>query len=132
FDTVVSGSSVDTAYVDGFVQGAANHTEPSLPQVVVLFTAGSQSRNSTNYGVDQYIHFFMVGTVAPRQPGSSQNGGVNPNPLNYTLTPTVFGKLPNGIPFSALNVNYANNENLVHNIITNDEIALHTYVAANS
>lgn len=128
FDNVVSSALTDTTTVSNWVQGAPNMTNPALPQVAVWFTGGAQGRNDSDYGIDKYQTRLYIGTIAPSVSGTSQSGGVNPNPQSYTLTATNFDTLPNGVTLASMSLGYS--ENIVHNMITADRIAFHTYVAA--
>jgi hypothetical protein len=128
FDAVVSGSVVNDTTIEGFTQGAPNLLQERLPQVAILFTAGAQSRDDDEYGTDKQLAQLFIGTVAGGNPSASQSGGVNPNPMTYTLTPTVFATLPNGVTLESLNLGYS--ENIVHHMITTDYLYVYTYVAA--
>lgn len=127
FDAIVSGSATNTTTVSNWVQGAPYMTNPALPQVAVWITGGAQGRNDSDYGVDKYDTKMLIGTIAPTSAGTSQSGGVNPNPQSYTLTPSNFDTLPNGITLASLNLGY--DDNVIHNMITSDRMAFFTYVA---
>lgn len=129
FDALVTGSAVNSTYNTGLTQGGADHSNAELPQVGIIASPGFQSRATGSDGRNDFINYFMVGTIAPAQPGANQNGGVNPNAPTYSFTPTFFTKLPNGIGFSTLNVSYTDNRNVVHNIVARQRLHICTFVA---
>lgn len=135
FEAIVTGSTVNSDTVDGWVMSGPNHGQQSLPFVCLIATVGFQSRDEGTYGSNYYMNFiFPRVQIAPSGDSGNQGDGENPNPRTYTVTPSMTTKFVTGQTWNdaspnGLGMSYANAEAMVHRAATQYPLRLMTWVS---
>ena len=126
FLSYINGTSVNTSDATGWRGSNLNANQDSAPR---LMLAISQQFNQDN-GSDYYItHFYLNVNIRGGSPSSNAATGENPNPLEFTVTPSVSNRLPWGQLFSAnSNMTAQDDTDLMYSLIANNPIQLTTYV----
>ena len=131
FNAYVSGSSVNTTTMTEYALGAPNSLRPDLPQFILLLTAGFQTTGATQQ--NQFVTYVYPNVqITPALAGATQDGGVNPNPLTYTVTPSASRRAASGHLFSALNMGLQDGKEIVYWLRGQHPVALTTYIQAAS
>ena len=126
FHALVSGTAVDTTTVANWVTTAYNSNLATPPQLCALFTMGF----TTDGGLTRFLNVFYNNvTIAPKVPTSSQDGGANPNPLAYTVTPDVSSRRMDGRLYSVLtNQTVRDNTDMMWMVESTNEFMFSTYI----
>ncbi|MCL4253622.1 MAG: hypothetical protein KJ043_07585 [Anaerolineae bacterium] len=99
FLALIKQVTVDVTTIDGLAQTASNANQDEFPRFFVLFgTRFTDSRDGMDYWLTD-----VYGNAQIYQPSGrtiSQDTGVNPNPLTFTLTPSLSTKHIDGRNFS--------------------------------
>lgn len=137
FDLTLSAyDEVFESYVTGAVNDATNagtenifsasNTENlNLPQFHLVLTAGWQDSTGTN----RYMNWMYPNVqIAPGQISVTQDGGVNPNPVQYTVIPSSSTRTTLGYLFSATTVGITNDRDIVSRWRTDYPVTFATYI----
>lgn len=126
FHAYITETSVDTSTMSGWDITTAGDTESARPQLIVGLTIGV----TTEAGTDEFMTvIFHNATIRPAKPASSQEGGVNPNPLSYELVPNVSSRTGIGRLYSAMAFNIVENNDTFMLVRHDDPIFVSTYIA---
>lgn len=125
FHALISDTTVDSTTLTGWSTTALNAGLARPPKLCLLMTAGY-----TDDTGDIYLNvFFNNVTIAPRPVGSSQEGGVNPNPLTYTVVPDTSSRRVDGRLYSALtNQPVRDNSDIGWHVKQTYEMAFSTFI----
>lgn len=125
---LLGDSSVDTTTLSNAYISSVNTGLQTPPVLGMMFSTYFQSRDSATSGSTQYrTVIFPRVQIRYIAAGASQDGGVNPNPITLTCTPTEGGKFPGGNAFGA-NQGWASNRTLFYEITAAAPFALTSYV----
>ena len=97
---LIKAAAVDVSSVDGWAQTPGNVGQLDFPEVITLITGKYKN-------VDDGSEYYMTWAFHNSQwleatgGGTSQAGGVNPNPLTYDLIPSKSTRNVTGVPFSS-------------------------------
>lgn len=83
FNAIIGGSTVDSTTLSGLDLSSPNMNNADVPQLIALFSMGIQIDNGTNMMLTYVYDNVQITRVLP---GVTQSGGVNPNPLQFTVT----------------------------------------------
>ena len=107
------------------VLSAPNSENLARPQFHLVLTTGFQTLDGTN----RYQHWMYPNvTIREGSRSTSQDGGTNPNPLTYTVTPSKSTRTTLGYLFSATGLGVTNNRDIVTYWRTNNLMTFATYV----
>jgi hypothetical protein len=99
FDAIISGSSVSTVW-GGAQMLTPDSNRVTLPRLALVATLGSRSRDDSGYdAAGRLTIVYPSVTIRVGGQSGSQDGGVNPNAVTYTVTPSETGVLFNGQTF---------------------------------
>lgn len=126
FESYVTGATNDVTNAGTENVLGANNTENlALPQFHLVLTAGWQDDTGTN----RYMNWMYPNVqIAPGQISVTQDGGVNPNPVQYTVIPSSSTRTTLGYLFSATGVGITNNRDIVSRWRTDYPVTFATYV----
>ncbi len=120
FEAIIAGMSVNTTTLPGVTQSGPNFSLAKLPRLCMIASFGANSRDVSNYDARLYqTVIFPSIQIAPVGAQSSQNGGVNPNARQYTITPSLTTTAMNGMAWNeaapaGFGMDYANDEAMIH------------------
>lgn len=123
---LITGASGDTtSFGTENYAGADNSQNVDPPQMMLALTAGFQIVG----GANQYMTWIYPNVqIAPPQVSLSQDGGTNPNPLTYTVTPTTSLRTAHGYLFSGTTFGVSDDMDIVYKWRTGYQVAFTTYV----
>ncbi len=125
---MISRNAVDTAIASANVVSAPNLGEGDPPQGMLLLEVGYTTEDNVNKYLTYAYHNVQI---SPSSMGSaSQQGGENPNPLQYTVTPQSADRTFFGLPFSATDLAVVENNDYFVEYETLKPISVTTYKAA--
>lgn len=126
FEAYISGAANDI--VNGGsanVLGAPNTMNTALPQFHLVLTAGWQDTSGTN----RYMHWMYPNVqIYPALPSVTQDGGTNPNAIQYTVVPSLSTRTTLGYLFSATSVAVQESRDVVTRWRTDYPVSFTTYV----
>lgn len=125
FNSYVTASAVDATTATAHSFSAPNTQRVTLPTLGICFTTAFTNVN----GAAEYLNIIYPSVqISSAIPGANQEGGVNPNPLTYTVVPTPALRTPMGLLFSAMNMDLSDGRDIVLYDRTSNPIAFTTYV----
>jgi hypothetical protein len=126
FDALVRSYTVDTTTQTGLAISAANATLANRPR----FVFGCNVGFTDDSGNDLFMNYMFPNVqIIPAVEKSSQQGGENPNPLEYTVVPDVSTRTPLGRLFSAMGLGVRDNQDILIRFPATREYIIATYVA---
>lgn len=126
FHALISASLLDTTTMTGWTTTSFNANVATLPRMILGLVLGFTDEN----GVDKYMTTIYNNVqIRPKTPGSSQDGGVNPNPLEYEVLPDVSTRHASGRPYSAMALGVRDNSDIASQHIYNYPLYLVDWVA---
>lgn len=125
FHALISRSKVDTATVTGWSMTGQNVNEADPPAVILGLIFGYTDSTGARAFMTGIFHNTQIETVIP---GSSQDGGVNPNPLTYTLTVDQSLRTGMGLLHSATGLDVAEDSDVVTLIRHADPIVVVSWI----
>ena len=125
-ESYISGAVYDTSnYGTANVAGAPNTLNANLPQFFLILTAGYQTSEGTN----RFMHWIYNNVqIYPALASVTQDGGVNPNALTYTVVPSTSTRTISGMLYSASSMAVQDNKDLVMRLRTDNPIGVTTYI----
>jgi hypothetical protein len=125
FHAMVTDSLVDETTMTDWPTTSPNFNLASRPQLILCMTTGFQ----TDSGDNQYANYLYHNVqIAPVIPGGSQSGGVNPNPMVYTVTPSKSSRTGLGRLYSAAALNVVDDSDIMQVIRTQAPIFVTTFI----
>lgn len=126
FHNMVTGATIDTALATDVAITAPNALNPDPPSLVLGLSMGFQRVD----GTDEYLTWIYgnVQITAPAGVGATQNDGVNPNPLQYTVIPRSTTRTPMGYLYSATALAVYNNADIAVGLRYTYPFCLSTYI----
>jgi len=129
FHAYVSASAVDETTMTGWAITAPNTKKGVLPKFVLGMTVGFE----TEGGAAEYMNYIYSNVqIDPVIPGGSQDGGENPNPLTYQVTPDFSLRTGLGRLLSGMSLSVAEDSDLMIAVRNDKPITLTTYVDDNA
>jgi hypothetical protein len=98
FNAMVGKTTVDVTTLTNVATTAPNVGLKEPPQMGIAFAIGYQTEAGDNQFLTYYFHNVQISNSIPQ---GSQSGGENPNPLQYTVTPTRSTRTALGVLYSA-------------------------------
>lgn len=130
FHAYITRTAIDTSVATSNSLTTAGVNEADPPQMFLILTLGFQ----TTAGVNKYISYIYnnVQIAQANANNATQGGGENPNPLVYTVTPSVSDRTIFGLPYSSTTLSVVDNTDYYTRYVTTKPIAVTTYVALGS
>jgi len=128
----IKGATADVTSVSGWAMNPTNINQVTFPRFITLIAAKwLHSTDLTEYWLNWIYH--NVQWIPASQGGSSQAGGVNPNPLTYILQQSKSTRQVTGVTMSASSGTYVVGGSDTCTVIRSvHPLALTTYVANGS
>jgi hypothetical protein len=135
-DTVhalISGTIVDTGTPTGFRQSAFNANQVTPLSFVVMLSSRANSRSGSTI-TSKWNHWIMPNCqIRPAIPNASQNDGVNPNTVTYSIVPNVSTRAAvTGELFSATAMAVTDNSDSFYRIQTANPLTFMSYTGTGS
>lgn len=126
---MVNRSKEDTTSVNGWTISGYNENEYELEQIGMSFHIRTQSRDTGTDGQAMWKNIIVPQcTVEVDLPASvSIRGGDNVSAARFTVTPTLGGKMPNGVAFGS-NQSFRKNRISIFEVDTLWPLALTTFI----
>lgn len=122
---IVSGTNIDTTTMSGWSATSQNVGQDELPQLIFGISIGFTNSNGLKEWMTCVYHNCQI---APVMPQSSQEGGVNPNPLTYEIIPDMSSRQGFGRLFSASNLDVVDDNDMFTVFRYRDPIFVETFV----
>ena len=129
FHAYVSASAVDETTMTGWAITAPNTKKGVLPKFVLGMTVGFETED----GAAEFLNYIYSNVqIDPVIPGGGQDGGENPNPLTYQVTPDYSLRTGLGRLLSGMSLSVAEDSDLMIAVRNDKPITLTTYVDDNA
>lgn len=130
FHAMITGGLVDTTTLTSLSITAPNTQKQKRPRFVVGLSVGA----TTEAGDDEFLTYILGNVVfrAPAAPGSTQGGGVNPNPLQYEMVIDLSPRTGLGRLFSSMALDTAADRDTMIMVRAPYMMTVTTYVGLNT
>jgi hypothetical protein len=126
FNAMISGTTVDVTTLTNVATTAPNTGLTEPPQMGIAFAIGYQTDDGDNQTLTFMFHNVQISNSIPK---GSQAGGENPNPLQYTVTPTRSSRTALGHLYSTTALNVTDDKDILSIYRHEYPLFLTTYVA---
>lgn len=129
-EAMISGSTVDTSTVAGWTQIGDNANKIPVPSLMVILIG----KTELDDGTEKYVNIVLPNVQLKRTGGGglTQDGGENPNPVEYTMTASNASRGADGRLFSASGMNLQDDQDIGYRLYTDNPLMLTTYIDDNS
>lgn len=130
---LITSSVVDTGTPTGWRQVGYNINNVAPLDFIVMLTMKAQVRSGSSTST-KFEHWIMPNCqIRPAIPAGSQNDGVNPNPLSYSIVPSTSSRAAiTGELFSATAMALTGNADSLYHIESDNRIHFMSYTATGS
>lgn len=127
---MIASTAIDTTTVTDWEQTPSNINAVNLPAFLMIVSTKSQVVNDvTGVVSDKWNHWVYPNVqIAVNPPNASQSGGVNPNPVSFTYTPSFSGRRWDGRTFLAASPTVVGNKDMRYQIVSDYPLTGTTYI----
>lgn len=127
--SMIASTAVDSSTVTDWEQTPSNINAVNLPAFFLVVSTKSQIVNDTTGAVtDAWSHDVYPNVqIAITAPNASQSGGVNPQPVQFTFTPSFSGRRLDGRTFLLANPTVVGARDMRYNIKSDYPLAATMY-----
>lgn len=122
---MVTASLVDTTTMSGWTMTSPNSRNARRPQLIMGFSVGFTADDGSDQMMTWIYHNLQV---SPALPGGSQKSGENPNPLQFSLTPSSSQRTGIGRLYSAMGFDVVEDSDICIAIRHTDAIFVTTFI----
>ena len=128
FNNLIGGSVVDETTAANVNITSPNFLNANRPQLTLGIVIGFQTLSTGQNQTGTLI--YPNCQVSPTALSANQGGGQNPNPLSYTVSPTITDRISHGELFSATNLAVTDNKDamVIYASETESGFAPFTYI----
>lgn len=130
WNAMIAANAVDTAIASQNVVSAPNLGNGDPPQGMLLLTVGFTTEDAVNKFLTYAYHNVQISQA--NMGAANQQGGENPNPLQYTVTPLPAERTFFGLPFVGTDLAVVEDNDYYVVYETAKPISVTTYKAANA
>lgn len=130
---LVSGTTVDTGTPTGFRQSAFNANQVTPLSFIVMLSSRANSRSGSTI-TSKWNHWILPNCqIRPAVPSATQNDGVNPNTVTYSIVPNVSTRAAvTGELFSITAMAVTDNSDSFYRIQTANPLTFMSYTGTGS
>lgn len=127
---MIASTAVDSASVTDWELTPSNINAVNIPAFFLVASLKSQVVNDvTGVVTDKWSHTVYPNVqMAVTPPNHSQSGGVNPQPVQFTFTPSFSGRRLDGRTFLAANTTVVGGRDVRYNLQTDYPVTATLYV----
>lgn len=134
FTTLATGTVLDNTTYPGFQMHTADHlAKPATLGLLVIQGYHDRVDGAASYGTAKYLNkFYLKSQFTAPDARASQEGGTNPNPLEWGFNVQPGAALPNGALLSVTSLGVTDNTAYYVSMITDYPLHITTWIANGS